>query len=1249
MPQIINTNIASLNAQRNLNKSQAANQTALQRLSSGLRINSAKDDAAGLAISTRFNSQIRGLNVAVRNAGDGISLAQTAEGALGSMSDNLQRVRELAVQSANATNSDVDRDALQSEVAQLLAEVSRTADETDFNGRKLLDGSFNATFQIGANAGQTLDISIEELTASKLGSSSTAGISAVGNTNALANGDLIINNVSIAASTASDDTASTDNAAASAIAKVEAINRHSDETGVTATVDKNVSSGSEMSAVSGTGTITLNGVDIAIATTADEAQTRAGVVEAINAVSDQTGVRAVNSDSDAGGVQLIADDGRNIQLSLDTANLSGTDYGATGTDAQRLAATNTFLAASGLMGDLTDVDGAGSNTVYSNTVTGGYTLVADPSVGTITVTGGNGTGKGDLTNSGLVAGSYDRGEATTVNSVTKATNTFSDLSADTGSFTNVANSRSDTGTVIGAGSIQQGVLTANAAAGVAVIVSEDTNVRISSAGGLVADITIASGTLIQSAIDQLDAVNGVDAYERISINVTDFTTGSGGATFFLAGQTIALGSTTAPALDGIDEKLSFLTNAINNTTFAAGVTVSAELNFAEDSVSIIIDNNGLTAGTINFGISSAVGGVQSSMAGFVQSAGGNGSSLATLVPTSVVASTQTIFGAITFESSATGLRNIIMTEGTAALAATGELFSGHSVSFTSYGDTALSTSQDNVVALTVNGVAQTSEVIAVESTVAQMANQLNTAFDDINAWEEISLTFAAGSATNFQAGDTLYIGATTGGTNALSSGIAIAINDLDGDGAITIADVADAINASNFSTHNLDVSATLNAAGDGMELNIRNFSGNAVSMVTDADGRSLQLDTSLDLIGSVEQNLSGSLAYAATESQTLNLTISDPTSSGELYTGTDVSSSYTAVNGLQDGDILINDVSIGAAEVGDDTASSEFASDGNRILTSSKSLSAIAVAGAINASSAGTEVSAEVNATTVVGGDGAAITGASPTTGEFLVGDSAELYINGYSVGVVTLQDDGSGAIDTDRAKTDALNLINASNGKTGVDAIDNGVSLTLTAEDGRNVSIAIDDQSGANASIGAMFGLDASIDGIGESTFGDTPAVTNNGVSAESSTYQTTYGTITMKSAGEFTIQAGGSGADELVSLGVREGSYGGASDGQFLTEIDISTFEGATKALTAIDNAIGSIASQRANLGAIQNRMESTVSNLAITSENLAAANSRIQDADFAAETAELSRTQVLQQAGISILAQANQGPQQVLSLLG
>src|SRR5690606_34014937 len=140
--QVINTNSASLNAQRNLNRSQNALNTSLERLSSGLRINSAKDDSAGLAISERMTSQIRGLNQAARNANDGISLAQTAEGALGEIGNNLQRIRELAVQSANATNSSSDRQALQAEVNQLAAEIDRVATQTDFNGTKLLDGSF---------------------------------------------------------------------------------------------------------------------------------------------------------------------------------------------------------------------------------------------------------------------------------------------------------------------------------------------------------------------------------------------------------------------------------------------------------------------------------------------------------------------------------------------------------------------------------------------------------------------------------------------------------------------------------------------------------------------------------------------------------------------------------------------------------------------------------------------------------------------------------------------------------------------------------------------------------------------------------------------------------------------------------------------------------------------------------------------------------------------------------------------------
>ena len=157
----INTNVASLNAQRNLSASQTNLAKSMQRLSSGLRINSAKDDAAGLAISDRMTSQIRGLNQATRNANDGISLAQTAEGAMQESTNILQRMRELAVQSANDTNSASDRASLQSEVDQLKQELTRIAETTTFNGKKLLDGSMiSAQFQVGANAGETISFGI---------------------------------------------------------------------------------------------------------------------------------------------------------------------------------------------------------------------------------------------------------------------------------------------------------------------------------------------------------------------------------------------------------------------------------------------------------------------------------------------------------------------------------------------------------------------------------------------------------------------------------------------------------------------------------------------------------------------------------------------------------------------------------------------------------------------------------------------------------------------------------------------------------------------------------------------------------------------------------------------------------------------------------------------------------------------------------------------------------------------------------
>jgi flagellin len=199
MPQTINTNLASLNAQRNLSASQSSLSTSMQRLSSGLRVNSAKDDAAGLAIATRMDSQVRGMNVAIRNANDAISLSQTAEGAIGKLTDMAQRMRELAVQSANATNTAADRANLDAEFQQLGSEITRTIGATTFNGLAILAGNAGAQdFQVGANAGQTVTVTTADLSADATVTAVTGGaVDTVANANtAMTNIDTMLTTLS---------------------------------------------------------------------------------------------------------------------------------------------------------------------------------------------------------------------------------------------------------------------------------------------------------------------------------------------------------------------------------------------------------------------------------------------------------------------------------------------------------------------------------------------------------------------------------------------------------------------------------------------------------------------------------------------------------------------------------------------------------------------------------------------------------------------------------------------------------------------------------------------------------------------------------------------------------------------------------------------------------------------------------------------------------------------------------------------
>ena len=371
MAAIINTNISSLTAQRNQSLSQGSLNTAIQRLSSGLRINSAKDDAAGLAISERFTSQIRGLNQAARNANDGISLAQVAEGAMGSASAILQRIRELAVQSANASNSASDRQALNQEVGQLVAELDRIAQTTEFNGQKLLDGTFGtAQFQVGANAGQTIVAATANMRTSQYGNNqvlaagATAAAAAWGANGVTAatltiNGSLGTATVSIAAN-------------ATAKQSADAVNLQTSSTGVKASARTEVQL---TFAAAGAYSLNLrsdNASDEAVSFTLTAATGADGLSAAISAINEKSSKTGIIASLNTAGTGIILTNatGNDIRVA-DTAVANAGNV----TVQKMVPNINTgVLAASGSPVTLT------ADTTADSSITSGYvTLDSDKS------------------------------------------------------------------------------------------------------------------------------------------------------------------------------------------------------------------------------------------------------------------------------------------------------------------------------------------------------------------------------------------------------------------------------------------------------------------------------------------------------------------------------------------------------------------------------------------------------------------------------------------------------------------------------------------------------------------------------------------------------------------------------------------------------------------------------------------------------------------------------------------------------
>ncbi|TNF19816.1 MAG: flagellin, partial [Pseudomonadales bacterium] len=357
MALTVNTNVASLNTQRNLNSSSKGLDTSLQRLSTGYRINSAKDDAAGLQIANRLTSQITGLGVATRNANDGISLAQTAEGALQQSTGILQRMRDLALQSANGSNGATERAALQGEVAQLQQELNRIADTTSFGGRKILDGSFGSqSFQVGANAYETISVSIGSAATDRIGInrfttdggaaqaiasgaafSATSG-SAYGSSSFNINSKLSDGNVAISGAASG---------AASEVAR--AVNAKSDETGVTA----NARTVAELGGITVSGTVSFDLTGLTSKSLSTDAVSISAVVtdltdlsslaDAINRETGKTGISAV---SKGDTIELVSSRGDAIQVS-NYAGSGGATLQAKSFDGETTVGTAATIAVGG--------------------------------------------------------------------------------------------------------------------------------------------------------------------------------------------------------------------------------------------------------------------------------------------------------------------------------------------------------------------------------------------------------------------------------------------------------------------------------------------------------------------------------------------------------------------------------------------------------------------------------------------------------------------------------------------------------------------------------------------------------------------------------------------------------------------------------------------------------------------------------------------------------------------------------------
>jgi flagellin len=578
----INTNIVSLNAQANLANSQSTLATDIQRLSSGLRINSAADDAAGMAIATRMGSQIAGQNQAVRNANDGISLSQTAQGAMQSIVANLQTMRDLAVQSANATYSSSDRASMNAEVQQLKAEIDRVAGSTTFNGVNLLDGTFTAqNFQVGANntSNDSIQVaSIANMHTSQLGSagsSYSATVTGGATTAALNAGDLTLNGYQVGASQLGTSPGQT---ADSAFSIAQAINGISASSGVTATANASTVTGTAATSYTAVAanTFSINGVSIgAIAAGGNAAGQGANAAAAINLLSAQTGVTAV-ANATTGALTLTAADGRNISI---TMNGSGT-LGAVGVTGSALNDASVLSTQLGLT----------TSQIGTQSVAAVAGATAAAGGGTIVSTA-PGTAAGTIAAGTLTANGVN------VGAVTLTSNTY-------GAATAAVAAAIGTTLTVSAGMTAGSTYTFTTVGGTAQTFSiVATGVAATDAQAIrTAFNAFAGTTTLTGASNVLTAAGGTFGIAVTSVNGQAITASTAAATANAAQLAVSAGTLGTQAYGGAQYNGQQIAAAINTALASAtgGATVNGTA-AANAATGIITITSGTSATTIGMG------------------------------------------------------------------------------------------------------------------------------------------------------------------------------------------------------------------------------------------------------------------------------------------------------------------------------------------------------------------------------------------------------------------------------------------------------------------------------------------------------------------------------------------------------------------------------------------------------------------------------------------------------------------------